>query len=207
MPVLAREGSLSDEITAVRIYIVDATYGVALGDEEWLEQSKAFARGLKAEFEQDFQEENIGPGADLPAFVTALPLDVWPLLGAAIYIFFQGKEVEENFDAWSQLAKRIRRYWHRKPVLERAGAGALAVAAVIEELGRAPRKLRLTSYRPVMDFELEGAEVRAEAGIEDDTIPLNLGRLVYHEFEILADERKFVVLVSSTDINIEEASF
>lgn len=187
---------------SARLYIVDATYGCS-DDIEYPERSTAFLRGLTAEFEQSFDEENIGPGADIPAFFTILPFDVWPFLGAAMYAFFKGKEIEPNIDAWKALAKRIMGFLHRKPIVDRQGASALAVAAVTEAHQQVPRTIRLISYRAVMDYDLEGhAALPQHTGIDGDTAPLSVGRVARHDFEIEVDGKRFKVQVTGIEAEI-----
>jgi hypothetical protein len=42
--------------------------------------SRIFLDRIKSEFDADFEEVNIGPGADMPAFVTVIASHVIPLI-------------------------------------------------------------------------------------------------------------------------------
>ncbi|MDM7970573.1 MAG: hypothetical protein QUV10_13225 [Paracoccaceae bacterium] len=55
--------------------------------------SRIFLNRIKSEFEADFEEVNIGPGADLPAFVTVIASNVVPLIPWLMAVFFSGKPI------------------------------------------------------------------------------------------------------------------
>ena len=174
-----------EESSQIFILIVDETYG---GDEEtWEEDSERFGRRLECEFECKFEEANIGPGADIPAFLTIIATTTVPLWTLLLGTFFLGKPINENLAAWSEIGRKVRSFFGRQVVLARNGAAAIAVEAVCEEMGGLPKTVRLLSYRAghIGDRESIGDIPRSD-DIQDNAPTLNLG-YVRHIFEIEAD--------------------
>ncbi|WP_339853126.1 hypothetical protein [uncultured Nisaea sp.] len=174
-----------EQKSQIFILIVDETYG---GDEEtWEEDSERFRRGLECEFDCEFVEANIGPGADIPAFLTIFATTPVPLWTVLLGTFFLGKPINENLAAWSEIGSKVRSFFGRQVILARNGAAAIAVEAVCEEMGGLPKTVRLLSYRAghIGDGESIGDIPRSDS-IQENVPTLNLG-YVCHIFEIEAD--------------------
>lgn len=174
-----------EESSQIFILIVDETYG---GDEEtWEGDSERFRRGLECEFECKFEEANIGPGADIPAFLTTIATTTVPLWTVLLGTFFLGKPINENLTAWSEIGRKVRSFFGRQVVLARNGAAAIAVEAIFEEMGGLPKTVRLLSYRTghIGDSDGIGDILRSDE-IQGNVPTLNLGH-VRHIFEIEAD--------------------
>src|SRR4029078_2797084 len=105
------------------IYIPDPTYTRVYEDvEDWEEESAKFKINLEAEYGIKFEKTDIGPGADLPAYVTWVSLAAWPYVAAALVLFFSGKKISDNLDAWSEIyQKRIKPFFKHRPIFDRNG--------------------------------------------------------------------------------------
>lgn len=176
---------------SVLVAIVDETYGRS-EDEAWERDRKAYRLGLEEEFDLRFEEGNIGPGADLPAFLTLvqsnLEVPAW-LIAASI--FFAGKPVSDNLDVWTKLARRIRRFFTRPVYFNRCGAAVIAIAALIETLGEQPESMRLLSYRVLhLGEECDLSKMERSVEIADPLATLYIG-FIRHVFEVEADGAKF----------------
>ncbi len=118
-------------VTSLPIYIPDRTYP----DEE--DKSDEFKAELEAEYELSTKYADIWPGASFPAFLMELSVAAWPYLAMVIYVFFKGKEIKDNLDAWTELLEKITPFRKHRPYFKREGAAVLAVAAVTQALGAA----------------------------------------------------------------------
>lgn len=186
----------------ILIAVVDETYGVS-DDDTWHSERENYRLGLEAEFGMAFEEANIGPGADLPAFVTFLvgtaTVPVWTLLAAA---FFAGKPINENISAWRVIGQKLRTFFRRPVYLNRDGAVVIAVEAIINELGRLPTSIRLVSYRINHAAEPNDlAELDRGTEIEEAPMTLFLG-FIRHIFEIEADGALFRVSIEGKDAQL-----
>lgn len=183
--------------TDIFIIVVDETYG---GDEDTYEEdSERYRVALEEEFKCDFKEANIGPGADIPAFLTILATSQVPLWTVLLGAFFLGKPINENLDGWLEIGRKIRSFFRRPVVLARNGAAAIAVEAVCDEMGGMPKTIRLLSYRAghIGDGE-KIEEIPRSDEIRDNVPTLNLG-YVHHIFEIEADGVLHRVVVDGKD--------
>lgn len=186
------------------VIVIDETYG---GDEETLEADcERYRRQLEQEFEAVFQEVNVGPGADIPAFLTELINARVPLWSAALVTFFAGTRIKENLDAWTEMAYALRRFFARPIILARHGAAVLALEAVLDELGGMPKVIRLVRYR-AGHLAGDGSPAQAElgGGIEENPPTLNLGYLV-HLFEIEVDGVLFRVSVDGKRAQVSRSA-
>lgn len=179
----------------ILIAVVDETYGVNQ-DDTWDREREKYRLELEAEFGMLFEEANIGPGADFPAFVTLLTstatVPVWTLLVAA---FFLGKPITDNLSAWREIGQKIRVFFNRPIYLNRDGAAVLAAEAIIDALGGLPTSMRLVSYRTNHVSEQDDlAAMDRGTEIEEAPATLFLG-CIRHIFEIDADGALFRVSV------------
>lgn len=171
--------------------IQDGSYGVS--DDEWPEARDAFRRGLEAEFGVHFEEGNIGPSVDLPAFITLLQTPTVPLWQLALAGFFLGKPIQDNWQVWRNMARAVRAFFSRPAYLNRQSAAPIAISAVMDELGGLPESIRLLGYgtRHIGDADEPGASL-SEIEKGPDTIYLGFVR---HVFEIEADGARFRVII------------
>ncbi|WP_417253792.1 hypothetical protein [Celeribacter sp.] len=182
-----------EKISQIFILIVDETYG---GNEEtWEEDSERYRQDLERDFKCKFAEANIGPGADIPAFLTVIATTTVPLWTVLLSAFFLGKPINDNLSAWGEISKKVRSFFGKPVVLARNGAAAIAVEAVCEEMGGLPKTVRLLSYRVghIGDSENIGEIPRSDE-IQENVPTLNLG-YVRHIFEIEADGVQHRVIV------------
>jgi hypothetical protein len=177
----------------ILVAVVDETYGVS-EDDTWDSEREKYRLELEAEFKMPFEEANIGPGADLPAFVTLLTgtatVPVWTLLAAA---FFLGKPLNDNLSAWREMGQKLRVFFKRPIYLNRDGAAVIACDTIIDELGHIPTSMRLVSYRINHVAEPDDlASMDRGTEIEEAPRTLYLG-FIRHIFEIEADDALFRV--------------
>lgn len=171
----------------ILVAVVDERYGRS-EDEDWVREREVYRRGLEEEFGQRFEDGNIGPGADLPAFLTLIQSNIevpaWLIVAS---IFFAGKPISDNLDVWAKLGKRIRRFFTRPVYLNRYGAAVVAIEAVIETLGHPPESLQLLSYRVLHVGEEDDLSKMVRSNeIADPLATLYLG-FIRHVFEVKAD--------------------
>ena len=144
---------------ALKIYIPDAT------NAECEVASSRFRDNLVAEFQLPFEETDIGTGAGVQAFWTTLT-DTWPFVAAAA-LFFSGKKIEENLEAWHKLFKRLTPFINRGAIFDRDGAAVLAIEGLRLALGKTPDSVRLVGYQTAsvlvasMTLSKSGRPIRA----------------------------------------------
>lgn len=173
------------------VFVLDETYDTE--DEDSYEQrSEAFRIALETEFGLPALEGNIGPGADVPAFIIDLLNGTSPNWLFLLTLFFAGKPIQENLGAWADAVKAIRAFFGKRVVLARQGASVLAVEAVFNDLGGIPKSIKMLSYRTWHDEDPRSYD--CVATIEPNAPTLNMSQVV-HVFEIEADGLFFRVTV------------
>jgi hypothetical protein len=193
-----------EQSNEILVFIVDRSYGnetdfvdVELYDDEIAVRQaagQAYFDELVTEFDQELESVNVGPGADLPAFAAAITENIIPLLPWLMAVFFSGKPIVDNVDAWQKIYKYMSRYLMRDILLNRHGAAVLAVEAVFADMDGIPRSLKMISYRSEYRYD-EKPPIAQDGGQVDEAPPtLNLS-MVRHVFEIEADNVKFLVVV------------
>jgi len=207
LPASRQREEQSDEVL---IFVVDESYDhideyVDWSDyaDEWEATeaaSKIFFNRIKSEFDVDFEEANIGPGADLPAFVTVIASNVVPLIPWLMAVFFSGKPIVDNIEAWRTILSKIKPFFRRTVVLNRNGAAVLAMDAVFQDMGGIPKKVALHGYKP--SYGYNDAELVVPKEIDDPMPTLNLS-MVKHVFHIDADGVSFVVTVDGTKVTAQ----
>jgi hypothetical protein len=131
------------------VYIQDTSYTEQEDQSDWEERSIGLKASLEKEFECTFHEADIWPGASFPAFVVQLAGEDWPYLAMSLYVFFKGKDIQENLDAWAKLYNRINPFRKYKPYFNREGSAVRALKATTEALGHEPSSIRLVGYRVI----------------------------------------------------------
>jgi|SRR5690349_12483929 len=127
---------------SIKAYILDATYG-APDDVEWETASAKFKEDLQREYRLPFDYIDIGTGASQPAFVTVI-FEYAPI--AAIALFFAGKKIEENYEAWARIFAKMQRFLKPGTRFDRDGSAVIAVAALQQKAGVDLKSLRLVGY-------------------------------------------------------------
>lgn len=190
----------NEEEGQIFVIVIDETYG---GDEEtWEEDSENYRKEIEAEFSTDFAEANVGPGADIPAFLTILTTATVPLWSLLVTAFFLGKPINENLEAWGDIGRKLRGFFGRPVILARHGASVIAVEAVFEEMGGMPKTIQLLVYRPAHigdTNELLDMEAHNEINETPDTLYLGY---CLHVFEIEADGQRFRVSVDGKNTQV-----
>jgi hypothetical protein len=175
------------------VLVIDETYGH--NEDTWEVESEQYRINLCAEFKADFEESNVGPGADIPAFLTDIATTAIPLWTVLVGAFFLGKPINENLDGWSAIGQKIRTFFKRPVILARHGASVLAVEAVFDHIGGLPKVIKLISYRPMHIGDPEDLMViEASDELMENTDTINLG-YVRHIFEVEADSKMYRVSV------------
>jgi hypothetical protein len=175
------------------IIVLDETYG---GDETTYERDSAKHRlRLEDQFKVQFEEVNVGPGFDIPAFLTILTTASVPLWATLLGAFFLGKPINENLGAWREIGTKIRTFFSRPVILARHGAAVIAIEKVFDEMGGLPKSLRLLSYGATHIGE-DSKSSKSKKSVHIDPTPetINLG-VIRHIFEIEADGTRFRVWV------------
>jgi len=181
----------------LKIYIPDATHAESEG------VSSRFRDGLIAEFQLPFEETDIGTGAGEQAFWTTIT-DAWPFVAAAA-VFFSGKKIEENIEAWQKLFKRLWPFINRGAVFDRDGAAVLAIEGLRLALGKLPTSIRLVGYQTdsllnrVNDPPKEWQADRSLLSTIDPPLDQVRGATI-HLFQIEADGRMFKVVVQGSRV-------
>ena len=194
----------------VLIFVVDESYDRTdeyvdmdkyTEEVDWTEAaSRIFLKQIEGEFQSDFEEVNVGPGADLPAFVTAITSNIIPLIPWLMAVFFSGKPIVDNMAAWRTIYEKIRPYFSRITLLNRNGAAVLVMEAVFEDMDGLPKSVVLRGYKS--EFRNgENDEISPPQAIEGAPPTLNLS-MDKHVFDIKADGVEFIVIVDGTKVEI-----
>lgn len=192
----------NESIDEIFLFVIDQSYTEDHEDVEAV--SDQYRRELEAEYGVTAIEADIGPSASIPAFLVAIATATVPLWALAPAIFFAGKPIRENFEAWAEIARTIRGYFKRPVILARNGAAALAFESVMGELARTPTTLKLVSYRTLHQSNVEDFKsLERSDQIEDGADTLFLG-FASHVFEIEADGRLFRTLVDGREVTTLE---
>jgi hypothetical protein len=98
----------SEGKSEIVIAIIDEAYDNENDDYE--QASLLYKASLEDEFSVEFEEGNVGPGADIPAFITVLRENALPLLPWLLAVFFSGKPIVDNLGAWRQIFASVRKF-------------------------------------------------------------------------------------------------
>jgi hypothetical protein len=180
------------------VLVADETYD---SGDTWAQDSERYRLDLEKEFGVTFTEANIGPGADMPAFLTVLATTTIPLWSVVLGAFFLGKPINENLGAWHAIGKRLHQFFKRPVYLSRNGAAVIAVETVFENIGGMPKTLQLCSYRISHLDEREFKQAGPSQEIVATPETLYLG-FIWHIFEIEADGILFRVRVDGRTTKI-----
>jgi hypothetical protein len=188
----------------LRVFIPDSTYPDSGEGEEAEKASREFKAALEIEFGLSFEDDNIGPGFDIPAFVASIDWGLWPLGAAALALFFSGKTINENLEAWPKIAKKLGSMFKKKPTFEREGAAIIAVDEVLRQTGSKVIAVTLLGYSTLHIGDLENS-IKLPDSIDDNIPSINLG-LYVHVFHLQADEKRFLVVVDGHKVQVTNLS-
>lgn len=191
----------TEDADQIFVIIIDETYP-PLDEDTWEEDREKYRIALEREFGVSFEDADVGPGADIPAFLTVIATTAIPLWSVLLAAFFFGKPINENLEAWTEIGRKLRTFFGKPVILAQHGASVLAVCAVFDEMGGMPRSLKLLSYRAGFIGDSDDLEqIAPSEKISENPPTLNLG-IVCHIFEIEADGQKFRVSVDGKEKNI-----
>jgi hypothetical protein len=187
---------MSDVRQELKVYIPDATYG----RDDWEEQSPKLKKRLSDEYQLPFDETDIGTGAGEPAFVTAL-IDTWPIV-VATGIFFSGKRVKENLDAWIAVFQTLKAFFNEDATFDRNGVAVLAINGIKTALGKLPDSVRLAAYETDTLLNQPLEELQRDANEISGIAPAlgQVRRATIHRLQIEADENLFQVLIQGSTV-------
>ena len=188
-------------MSRLAIYIPDRTYGQ---EDESEEKSLQLKAQLEAELQCALEDADIGPGASFPAFLLELSQAAWPYLAMALYVFFKGKDVQDNLKAWPELYKKLSPFRKHDPYFNRESAAVVAVNEIAAALSNEPRSLRLIAYN-IADATGGPFDLDAISGIADDSEERYVGWIA-HLFHIEVDGRTFKVVVQGNQVSVIEVT-
>lgn len=185
----------------VFVAVLDETYGDYDEGHQWDAAREAFRLGLIDEFGFRFEDANVGPGADIPAFATLIhPLTL--NIAAAVGVIAAGKAIRDGVDGYLDLAKRLHKLFGRRIYLNRNGAIVLALEAVTKDVGSVPHVVQVTGYAAQHIGEpddLESLDPLTEIADAVGTIYLGMVR---HIVEIDVDGMRYRASVEGKDVKI-----
>lgn len=129
----------------MRIYVPDWRYDSGEPDEGGREHVVDIAKEIGEVVESE--DVDIGRGADWPAFLVEFAFFAAPFVA----IFFAGKRIEDNWDAWRRLGSRALaaiRHMNkraRRALVDQKGAAVIAIAKILEEIGSPEKCLEITT--------------------------------------------------------------
>jgi hypothetical protein len=179
----------------IRIYVPDLSYDTGRKFVSSAGKSITFKKYLEAKFERKFSYENLGAGADWPSYFTTIK-DLSPFaVTGSLAIFFSGKLVKENIEAWTSLAKSLRAFFKLKPIVEREAAALRAVDKIVHTHRLKLREFKLLAYSQNHIGLLRKEKTRKPKGIADNSLPINLGDK-FHNFLIEVNGKPYHVIVT-----------
>lgn len=179
------------------IWIPDPTYD----HPEIKENSDSIKSKLESEYDVKFRRSDIGAGADFPAFLTHL-VNYTPV-AIAIALFFSGKKINENLEAWIEIGKKLRDFSKYNAFYNRASALCYSLAAFARKKGNIPQSVELKAYKSVdIRFGHEFQEVKNITGIDDDQPSEKVG-YQSHVFKIFIDGEEVVIIVRRSSVEFQ----
>lgn len=189
------------------VFFVDVTYGQADQSGMVPEENDGWNQALKSELEAELGAElevaDIWPGASLPAFLLEISTSPLPYVAAVVAIFFSGKKVEENLDAWERLYSRFSRLLKKDVYLSRTAAAAFALSKIFEEMGGTPTSVRLTAY---YSRDTRSPELETHDPVIQDEPRVEWQGQIQHCFIVEADNQLFKATVSGNKCAIENVT-
>jgi len=191
----------------IAIYIPDLAWGNS-SDESYEIESAANKQALQKEFSKTFRRVNIGPGADFLSFETLISVSSWWYLGP-LALFFFGKRIRDNFEAWSDMLSKFLPFVEYRPYLDRNGSGILAVVELLKSVREIPTSLQLVGYDTTtlfaddLDEDLKAYDFLKLTKIRKTPDPLYLTQTV-HAFRVKCNDIEFGILVYRDRVSIRQ---
>lgn len=193
---------LAKQSLKIAVYVPDRAwgYGHPLTYER---DSKQFRSELRKQHKRKFTLDNIGPGADWPAYVTWISIP--GAFAAVLYLFFKGKEIKENLDAWKVIFQELKPFLvQHSAILNRDGAVLVVTDKISEIVGQDFSNIRLLGYEYIhMGDDLDRYDFDSLRTISEAPQPLYLG-VLFHAFHVEVDGRRFGLLIYRDDIRVRE---
>lgn len=195
------------------IYIPDATYDNSdyypgLSERE---SSIRFLAETQEHFKLTASRANIGAGADWPAFaLEALEyIQDREVVIASLAVFFSGKKINENLDAWLSIGRKLSSsIQNTTSLLNRSASALVGIFKMSENYETNIEELQLYQYLPIDEFDADKVthlrpvrdnQIRSEISEEylGGTTHYFRIRINEDEFEVLA--RRITVLVRKVE--------
>lgn len=145
---------------------------------------------------------SVGTGAAEPGFLVVIP-SAGVLVSGVIWLFFKGKEIQPNIDAWRALYdKYLVRFFKRRPSFDRGGALILAILALTERLGKDPKAIQIISYNRRSNRMDPHEIVPGQPGEIDQRSRIE--RATIHVYKIIADGHVYTIHVHGRDVSFIE---
>lgn len=184
--------------TCIGVLFVDTTYD---SGEDYSSASEDLKKEIQADLKAEIEEVDIHPGASLPAWLFQYDLSTLALTAGAIALFFKGKAVDENLEAWMSLAGKVRAILNRPCHMTRTAAASLAVNEIVKYVAPArPRVLVLRSYKRA-DSRFESFHDATESL---DGAVMEYQSTVVHVFEFDVDGSEYLVIVEGRDVAVSQ---
>jgi hypothetical protein len=191
-----------------RVFIPDPTYGDGEWTEDWRNgpvtgPSAEFRKSLEDEFGGEFRFTSIGTGAAISAYFLELASSPFGELAAgAIALFFAGKPIKDNLEAWGSAYKQLVKFFHRDPTFSREGAAVLVYEAVVDKMGGLPKSYELRGFgiqhRLAFTDPLNPPDPSPPSTIEE--APERVERAMIYVFHVVADGRTFLASVDGHNV-------
>ncbi|WP_299830008.1 hypothetical protein [uncultured Roseobacter sp.] len=166
------------------------------------EASLRLRKAIEAEFAVEVAEVDIGPGFSVPAWL--LEIDVKSLVagGAVVTVFFQGKNILQNIEAWLMISAKLKSFLHRKAKLNRTAAAALAINEILRVRDKPTSNVTLVEYS-TFDSRYDSF-VDARPASEGPRIEYQAFQI--HVFEFDVDGESFTAVVDGRDVGLKHSS-
>ena len=190
----------------IQIFIPDLSYDNLdyQGDLDEVEASKKFQQELEAKLSRKVIEANIGAGADCPAFLLEL-LEYKEVAAGLLAIFFLGKPIKENCNAWVSIGKKIADIIKGTGgYLNRIAAFLYALVKVQAEIKEDIKSLKLIEYKSVdgrSEYSWEQIESDCVNGFSDKPSDEFISIQV-HYFKVVVNEVTIELLVKGDAVEI-----
>lgn len=184
----------------IGVIFVDTTYD---SGEDESGASRYLKKEIQSELRAEVEDVDIHPGASLPGWLYQYDLSALALTAGAIALFFRGKAVSENLEAWMGLAGKLRTILNRPCHLTRTAAAALAVDEIVKHVAPVrPKVLVLRSYKRA-DSRFESFHDATESL---DGAVMEYQSTLIHVFEFEVDGIEYLAIVHGSDVAVRQNS-
>jgi hypothetical protein len=190
------------------IYITDVTYDrgndyAGLTEEQ---ASEEYRKQLEILLGVELRKANIGQGADWPVFAYEL-VDLIKnnsSIAIALGIFFSGKRIKENLDAWINIGDcALSQMMRFRPLLNRSAALLMGLAHYVRKEKNQPFEIEIIEYRKLDSRcfpDLEQISIEPANVIENQPTEEEVGYTI-HYYRMFVDG-KIIVILNRADVFI-----